>query len=85
MAAFPRESLTSSISMPVINQINCKLEKKTEAYNFAPSIYSESLHASNSSVFEDLNVIQLGIDKTNTREIDYSQSGEEIRKRKSRC
>ena len=53
--------------MPVIDRINCKLEGKTEAYAFAPSMFSESLLAGNQSVFEDLNVIQLGIDKTDAR------------------
>ena len=33
--------------MPVIDQINCKLEEKTEAYVFALSMFSESLLASN--------------------------------------
>lgn len=50
--------------MPIIDQINCKPEGKTEAYNFVPSMLGESLLARNQSVFEDLDIIQLGIDKT---------------------
>lgn len=52
--------------MPVIDRINCKLEGKTEAYAFALSIFNESSLAGNQSVFKDLNVIQLDIDKTDT-------------------
>lgn len=48
--------------MPVSDQINCKLEEKIEAYAFALSMFSESWLADNQLVFEDLNVIQLGID-----------------------
>lgn len=66
MAAFPRESLTSSTSMPIINQINCKLAGKIETYIFALSILAESLLIDNQWVFQDLNVIQLGINETNT-------------------
>lgn len=52
--------------MPVIDQINCKLEKKTKAYKFAPSMFNKSLLIKNQSVFKDLNVIQIGIDKSDT-------------------
>lgn len=67
LAAFPRECLSSSISMPVINQINCKLKGKTKAYVFVPSMFSKSLLAGNQLVFKDLNIIQLDIDKTDAQ------------------
>lgn len=35
-----------------------------EAYAFAPSIFNESSLFGNQSVFENLNIIQIGIDKT---------------------
>lgn len=61
---FLEKSLSSSTSIPVIDWIKCKLDEKTEAYTFVSSIFSESLLTDNQSVFKDLNVIQLGIDKT---------------------
>lgn len=62
--AFPAETLDDNPAMPVINLIDCKHEGATEAYAFAPSMYNESSTAGNMSVFEDLNVIQMGVDKT---------------------
>lgn len=50
--------------MPIINLINCKYKSATEAYAFAPSMYNKSFTAGNMAVFEDLNVIQIGVDKT---------------------
>lgn len=50
--------------MPIIDKINCKLEKKTESYIFAFLIFSENLFMDNQSIFENLNVIQLNIIKT---------------------
>lgn len=68
LAVFPSESLSYGfVSMPVIDCIQCKTEKKTEAYAFASSMFSESSLAGNQSVFEDLNVIQMGIDKEDVR------------------
>ena len=67
LAAFPGESLSSSAPMPIIDRIRCELEGKTEAYAFASSMFSESSLAGNQSVFEDLNVIQMGIDKSDAR------------------
>lgn len=67
LAAFPSESLSYSfVFMPVIDCIQCKTEKKTEAYAFASSMFSKSSLAGNQLVFEDLNVIQMGIDKKDT-------------------
>lgn len=56
--------LYKSTSMSIINRINCKVERKTETYTFALSIFSESSLNRNLLVFEDLKVIQIGIEKT---------------------
>lgn len=66
-SAFPEETLNDNPAMPVINLIDCKHEGATEAYAFAPSMYNESSTAGNMSVFEDLNVIQMGVNKTDPR------------------
>ena len=49
--------------MPRLNIIDCKREGKTKAFAFAPSMHNESFFVSNIGVFEDLNIIQMGIDK----------------------
>ena len=65
MAAFPSiKLLYTSASMPALNCIDYRAEKKTKAYVFALSIFSESSLTGNISVFEDLNVIQMGIKRT---------------------
>lgn len=71
LAVFPVLSFSYSSSMPKINVINCKTEGKTEAYAFAPSMFIESSLSGNLLVFEDLNVIQMGIDKTDSRWEDW--------------
>ena len=38
-----------------------------EAHAYAPSIFTESLTADNIAMFEDLNVNQMGIKKTDPR------------------
>lgn len=53
--------------MPIIDIINCKTEGPTEAYPFAPSMASENTTAGNITVFEDLNIGQLGLDKDDPR------------------
>ena len=53
--------------MPVIDVIDCKTEGTTRAYLFAPSMASESITAGNISVFEDLNINQIGWDKDDPR------------------
>lgn len=63
LAAFPKKSLSSFAPMPIIDWIRCKLENKTEAYIYALSMFSESFFAGNQSVFEDFNIIQMGINK----------------------
>lgn len=68
LAVFLSESLSyTSASMPVIDCIKCEAEKKTKAYAFAPLMLSESSLSGNQSVFKDLNVVQMGIDKENAR------------------
>lgn len=53
--------------MPKINVIDYKTEGKMEAYAFAPSMFSESSLSDNILMFKDLNIIQIGIDKTNSQ------------------
>lgn len=67
MAAFPALSFCYLLFMTKINVINCKTEEKTKAYTFAPLMFSESFLSDNLSIFEDLNVIQIGIEKINLR------------------
>lgn len=62
--AFPEEVLVFNPSMRAINLINCKNEGATETYAFALSMFSESFVVGHMSVFEDLNVKQMGIEKT---------------------
>lgn len=69
--AFPEESLEYNLSMPAIDIIDCKTKGATEAYAFAPSMFSESSTVGNMSVFEDLNVNQMGIDKIDPRWDDW--------------
>lgn len=57
--------------MLVIDRIKCEAEVKTEAYAFAPSMFNKSSLSGNQSLFEDLNVVQMGIDKKNTRWNDW--------------
>ncbi len=67
-AAFPVEDLVlPSASVPNINKIDCRIKVSTEAHAFEPSIFSKSLTAGNISVFKDLNVNQMGIEKTNSQ------------------
>lgn len=68
IATFPSTKLlyTSSASILVLNCINYKAEEKTEVYAFTLSMYSERLSAENISVFEDFNIIQIGINQTDT-------------------
>lgn len=67
LAVFPTFSFSYASSMSKINIIDCKTEEKTEAYVFAPSMFSENSLSGNQSVFEDLNVVQMGIDKMNSQ------------------
>lgn len=53
--------------MPKIDIINCDIESITESYPFAPSMANESTTAGNISVFEDLVIGQLGLDKDDPR------------------
>lgn len=57
--------------MPVIDLIDCKTEGATAAYPFVPCMASESTTADNISVFEDLNINQLGCDKGELRFEEY--------------
>lgn len=53
--------------MPKVDVIDCKTEGSTIAYLFAPAMASESTTAGNISVFEDLNINQLGLKKEDPR------------------
>lgn len=57
IAAFPLIKLIYSISMPALNYINCKIERKIKAHAFALFMFSKSSIANNISVVEDLNII----------------------------
>lgn len=50
-----------------IDIINCDIEGVTKVYPFAPSIANESTTTGNISVFEDLVIGQLGLDKDDPR------------------
>ena len=63
IAAFPNYDFDFEAPMPVIDVINCKTKRSTRAYPFAPSMASKSITARNLSVFEDLNITQIGKDK----------------------
>ena len=69
-AVFFNESFEYRLSMPIINTIDYKREGSTERYLFAPSIFNESSITDNKSVFEDLNVIQMTIEKTDNQWVD---------------
>lgn len=66
LTAFPSvKRLYSSIYMPIIDCIKGQKEGKTEAYAFAASMFNESLCAENQSVFKNLSVVQMSIEKGN--------------------
>lgn len=50
--------------MPRLNIIICKCEEKTKAFAFAPSMHNKSFFSNNIGVFEDFNIIQMKINKT---------------------
>lgn len=60
---FHDKSFDYQLSMPVINVINCKRKGLTKAYLVSPFILSKSSTTGNISVFEELNIIQIGMDK----------------------
>ena len=70
-AAFSNKKLNYISLMSIINQIDCRSEGVTKTYAFAPYMFSESFTAGNISVFEDLNVIQMGIEKTDLQWKDW--------------
>lgn len=71
-AGFPQKAFQYSPKpIPRLNIIDCKREEKTEAFTFAPSMYNKSSLSDNIGMFEDLNVIQMGINKTDVRWNDW--------------
>ena len=67
IVAFPSIQFSYSAAMPKVDIINCNTEEVIEAYPFAPSMSNESTIAGNISVFEDLTIRQLGLDKDDQR------------------
>lgn len=66
-AGFLQEAFQySPKSMPKLNIIDCKCKEKTKVFAFAPAMHNKSLLSNNISMFEDLNIIQIWIDKTDT-------------------
>lgn len=59
-----KDLLLSFISIPNINNIDCKIEGSTKAYVFAFLIFSKSSTIGNICVFADFNVDQMEIKKT---------------------
>ncbi len=53
--------------MPKVDIIECKTKGVTSAFPFAPAMASESTTARNISVFEELNINQLGLAKDDPR------------------
>lgn len=51
--------------MPELNIIDCKYKAKIKIFVFALSMYNKSLLSGNIDVFEDFNIVQIKIDKTN--------------------
>lgn len=50
--------------MSTLNCINFRVEKKIKAYVFVPFMFGESSLISNISIFEDHNIVQIDINKT---------------------
>lgn len=71
LTALPLFSFSYRSSIPKINVIDCKTEGKAEAYAFVPSMFSQSSLSGNILMFEDLNVIQMSINKTNSQWDDW--------------
>ena len=67
IATFPNYNFDFEAAMPVIDVIDYKTEGTTKAYLFAPFMASKSTIAGNISVFEDLNINQIGWDKDDPR------------------
>ncbi|MCJ1468817.1 hypothetical protein MMC07_007447 [Pseudocyphellaria aurata] len=70
-AAFPDKDLDFTLAMPIVDRIDCSKVGATEAHAFAPSMFNESSTTENMSVFEDLNIHQMGIEKTDPRWEDW--------------
>lgn len=71
LASLSAHSFDYSSAMPIINCIDCKTEEKTTAYAFAPFMHSKASIARKIAVFKDLNIFQMGLDKTNSHWVDH--------------
>lgn len=67
IAGFPDYAFSYSAPMPKVDVIDCKTEGSSSAFPFAPAMASENTTAGNISVFEDLNINQLGLTKDDPR------------------
>lgn len=72
LIAFSSKTLSyTSAGIPLISLINCNTKRKTETYAFVSLMFSESSLNSNQSVFEDLNIVQMEMDKTDNQWNNY--------------
>ena len=55
--------LSYSMSMSIINIIECKKERSTKAFAYTPSIFNKSSTTGKIGIFEDFNITQIGIKK----------------------
>lgn len=65
IAGFSNQPFTYSAPMPKVNIIHYKTKSSTIAYLFTPTMASKSTIIGNISVFEKLNINQLGLLKEN--------------------
>lgn len=63
IAGFPQHEFSYSAPMPKVDIIECKTEGATSAFLFALAMASENTTTRNISVFEELNINQLGLAK----------------------
>lgn len=67
ITGFPDYAFSYSVPMPKVDVMNCRTEGSTSAFPFAWVMASESTTAGNISVFNDLNINQLGLIKDDPR------------------
>lgn len=64
-ASFFAYSLDYSSTMSIINCINFKTDEKTATYIFASFMHNKAFTVRNIVMFEDLNIFQIVVNKTN--------------------
>lgn len=65
-ASFPTLIFDYFSAISIINCIDYKTERKTIAYDFIPFIFNKVSIIRNIVLLEDLNIFQIGVDKTNS-------------------